>query len=369
MRIRRLILVTVAVVTAIAAPAFVGPLGDEPPAVEQDVAVPDAFRLRPLNGHTESEAYAINAAGEIAGWSFGATPMIAVIWDSGGNPTALPPLPGDEASQAEDINAAGMVVGRSRGPGGAQRAVMWGPDRVPVEFPHLPGHTRSRARGINDAGVAVGQSWIDGVERAVMWKPDGTTIELSRLPGDPESDAFGINDAGVVVGKSQGPPDPETGSRKRTAMVWSPDGQSRALAPSPGQTDGVALAINDAGLVAGESIRTITDEDGCVHIFTGVIWSSDGRSRVLPPLAGSADMRWGECSVRGSHAADITRSGIAVGLSATGSQAVRWDLDGEPVALPPLPGGIFSWAHGVNEAGHAVGFSDDASGRTAVVWR
>lgn len=367
--IARATLLAAALVAAFTTPASSGVLDESRPGAGRGTA-PQAFPLRPLEGHTQSEAFAINNAGEVAGWSFGSAPMIAVIWDSEGNPTALAPLPGDDASQAEDINNAGTVVGRSLGPGEAQRAVMWGPDRRPVGLPHLPGHTRSRARAINEDGVVVGQGWVDGVGRAVMWRSDGTTIELSRLPGDPESDALGINAVGVVVGKSQGPRDPETGSRKRTAMVWSPDGRGTALAPSPGQTDGVAIAINDAGIAVGESIRTITDEDGCVHFFTGMIWNRDGRSRVLPPLADGVDgfPAFG-CVVKGSHAAGITSSGTVVGLSATGSQAVRWDPDGEPVALPPLPGGTFSWAHGVNEAGLAVGFSEENSRRTAVVWR
>jgi len=211
------------------------------------------------------------------------------------------------------------------------------------------------------------------MERAVVWRPGSIAIELPRLPGDPESAAFGINAAGVVVGKSQGPRDPDTRSKKRTAMVWSADGQGTALAPAPGQTDGVAIAINDAGLAVGESIRTISNEDGCVHIFTGMIWDRDGQSRVLPPLADFVDgFAALGCIVQGSHAADITNSGIAVGLSVTGAQAVRWDPDGTPVALPPLPGDTFSWAHGVNEAGVAVGFSAvDPSGKvkTAVLWR
>jgi len=368
-KIRHSTLVMLALAAAFATPASPGLLGDEAQVAEPE-ADAVASRLPPLDGHTQSEAYAINAAGEVAGWSFGSAPQIAVIWDPLGHPTALAPLPGDETSQAEDINDAGIVVGWSRGADGTHTAVRWGLDRAPVALPHLSGKTHSRARGLNEDGVVVGRSWNDGAEKAVMWRRDGTVTELSGLPGDPESDAFGINAAGFVVGKSQGPPDPATGERKRTAIVWSPDGQGTALAPPPGQIEGVAIAINDAGVAVGETIRTVQEEDGCAYLFTGVAWDRDGRPRVLPSFADGDDgFPFDECIAKGSHAADVTNSGAAAGLSLTGTQAVRWPPDGNPVALPHLPGDTFSWAHGLNEAGVAVGFSQGAAGKSAVIWR
>lgn len=363
----RLILLAVGLTAMFVTPAVSSVRGDGPSG---QGAVSQPSRLSPLEGHSQSEAYAINAAGEIAGWSFGSAPKIAVLWDADGNPIELAPLPGDQESQAEGINDAGIVVGWSRGAGEAEMAVVWGPDRLPMELPRLPGHARSRARGINDAGVVIGRSWIDGTQRAVMWRQDGAVVELSRLPGDPGGEALGINTEGVIVGTSRDTP--ETG-RARTAMVWYPDGSEASLSPLPGDEESIAIAINDVDLVVGESTRMIQAEDGCVLAFTGVAWDRTGQLRVLPPLADGVNgfPAFG-CIVQGSHAADITNSGIAVGLSATGTQAVRWDPDGTPVALPPLPGDTFSWAHGVNEAGVAVGFSAvDASAKvkTAVVWR
>ena len=68
----------------------------------------------------------------------------------------------------------------------------------------------------------------------------------------------------------------------------------------------------------------------------------------------------------------INDANVAVGLSddGTGSlKAVRWAVDGAPVALEPLPGGSHSAAYGIGEDGTVVGESEKATGTTvAVTW-
>jgi uncharacterized membrane protein len=151
----RLILVAAGLAAVFVTPAVSSVRGDGPSIAGQG-AVSRPSRLSPLEGHSQSEAYAINAAGEVAGWSFNSSPLIAVIWDPDGNPTELPPLPGHNESLAEDISDAGILVGWSGGLDAPPTAVMWGRDRVPVELPHLLGHTSSRARDINETGIVIG---------------------------------------------------------------------------------------------------------------------------------------------------------------------------------------------------------------------
>jgi len=75
------------------------------------------------------------------------------------------------------------------------------------------------------------------------------------------------------------------------------------------------------------------------------------------------------CTAVGSSVWSLTDTGAAVGISATGGQAVRWTRDGQLVALPSLPGAELSWAYGINAGGVAVGFSEGSGNRTAVLWR
>jgi len=362
-------LVATALAIAFTATAPARSFGREPGLAAQDIA-PQAFPLRPLEGHTQGEALAINASGEVAGSSFGPGPSIGVVWDSDGNPIALEPLPGGSSSKADGINDAGTVVGFSRGPDDLRTAVMWGRDRVPVELARLPGHADSRARDINEAGVIVGRSWIDGAARPVRWSPEGAVSELSRVPGDPEGEALGINREGVVVGLSKGVADPETGDKKRTAMVWRPDGGATALASLPGDDGGIAMSINDAGMIVGEGTGSIRGDDApCFFTFTAVVWDLDGTPRGLAPLSGDGDgTPFPECVATGRDAWDVSLSGVVVGYSASHERGIRWDAAGHEVALPPLPGDTRSWAYGVNEAGLVVGFSQGDSGKSAVVW-
>jgi uncharacterized membrane protein len=79
----------------------------------------------------QKTAGTINARGEVVGRSWSDFWLgTATVWDSDGNPTALPDSgPDDRSSYATGINAAGEIVGNfDRGPAGF-RAVVWRPDR------------------------------------------------------------------------------------------------------------------------------------------------------------------------------------------------------------------------------------------------
>lgn len=317
------------------------------------LAVP--ARLRPLTGDAQSEAHAINARGEVAGFSFDPSPHTAVIWDPEGNPIALPRPAGADASEALGIDDAGVVVGWSREENGAQRAVIWHLDRAPSVLARLAGQEDSRASGVNDAGVAVGRTWTPEGDRPAMWNAEGRPTELSRLDGDPEGEARDVNAWNVAVGWSEGPRDPETGLTIKTARRWDPSGGDSVLPARPGDAESLALAINDAGVVVGESVRP---GGPCLgDTFTAVAWGATGRPRPLAPLPGGA------CS----SARGIGAAGVIVGM--TESRGVIWDLNGSASELPPLSGDDRSWANGVNDEGTAVGVSRGDAGNTAVAWR
>jgi probable HAF family extracellular repeat protein len=109
--------------------------------------------LGTLDGHQNSVAYGINAAGQIVGTSnttdpsFERGPERAFLWKNG-RMTDLGTLGGDY-SAAYGINAAGQVVGTSNtSSGGPEHAFLW-EQGVMTDLGTLGG-ARSTARAIND---------------------------------------------------------------------------------------------------------------------------------------------------------------------------------------------------------------------------
>ena len=64
------------------------------------------------------------------------------------------------------------------------------------------------------------------------------------MPTGNLTEPFAINDDGWVVGQSQD-------AGEDHLVMWSPDGRSRTWANLPGQSGGVAAAINADGVVVG----------------------------------------------------------------------------------------------------------------------
>ena len=109
-------------------------------------------------------------------------------------------LPGDDSSVAWAINARGDVVGWSNGPAGT-RAFLYTDAGGLVTLPGLPGRPRTVARDINEAGDIVGSANAGGVDlgHAVIWS-GGSVQDLGTLGTGAYSEAWGINNLGQVVG-------------------------------------------------------------------------------------------------------------------------------------------------------------------------
>ena len=118
------------------------------------------------------------------------------MW-SAGSVIDLGGLPGFTFSEAFGINDAGQVVGFSQ-VGVAQYATEWSGSTII----NLGGDVDSEALGINNAGQVVGYSAARLGTYATEWR-GGSAINLGGLPGDHvESGAYGINDTGQIVGYS-----------------------------------------------------------------------------------------------------------------------------------------------------------------------
>lgn len=355
----------------------------------------------------DSQAYAINDAGDIVGAVLipgaGAPPSYAAKWDRNNNLTRLDAPPGLRYPRAFAINAAGLVAGSAVSDGGVvgDRLLRWDQrgrvtafasaaignlqvagisdagviaasalieesaastamrtdDRgrlaplpvLPGGVPAYRGDTVSVAADINRAGTIVGTSRVDDTDsHAVRWDSAGVH-DLGTLPGDLDSSAAAINATGSIVGQSFGP-------RSERAVRWDPGGQITELGSLPSGTSSSAVDINDYGVVTGSA----TDNTGRVH---AVRWDPAGRITDLGAATGPGSSRtWA----------------VAINLASTviGGQdsprlfvALRWDSAGRQHDLPLVPDAEGAAAMAINSAGTVVGvmiFS--AGGSRAVRW-
>lgn len=167
----------------------------------------------------------------------------------------------------------------------------------------------------------------------------GALAPLPLLPGDTDGDAFAINDAGTVAGVSGG-----------SAVFWDASGAVHRLG------DGVAFGLNQGGWAAVQRGRKP--------------WVCDTKSGSEVAL-GLADGAPG-CQVRG-----IAEPGDVVGWCRVGDgpRAVIWERDNEdgpgtvPVVLPSFDEGP-SIGYAIDDRGIVVGQAvlGDAEDGVPVAW-
>jgi len=304
-------------------------------------------------------------------------------------------LPGDSSSIAWAINANGDVVGWSNGPAGT-RAFVFTSATGMVELPALAGRPRSVARDINDAGVIVGSANAGGTDlgHAVMWDALGRTSvqDLGTLGTGSFSEAWGVNNAGQIVGWSY----TNGGSLGVHGFLQT---QEQGLVDlTPDSDTGYALDINDAGQVTGYKTAfggyhafrwqtgTFTDLGvlpGFAHSFgwainasgqvAGSSVSASGNSeRLFRSTVGDTLQNLGGV---GEHntAMGINASGQVVGHSGQSApRALLYTDAGGLRNLNALIDSSLGWvllaANDVNDAGQIVGYAfNNNTGETHAV--
>jgi probable HAF family extracellular repeat protein len=227
---------------------------------------------------------------------------------------------------------------------------------VMTALPTLGGNN-GEATGVNNRGQVVG--FAETATRdsscvppqlldinAAVWGPNGGEVHALRPYGtDVLSAAAGINDNDDVVGASGTCEIIENSAPAVHAVVWR-NGQVFNLPGLGGVMNNVALAINNAGQIAGES-----DPQGDATTYA-VLWQN-GRMTNLGVLSGDVL----------SVANDINAQGQVVGVScdADGNcRAFLWDkgvmMDLNSL-IPPDSPLYLTYASGINDRGEIAGYA------------
>ena len=202
------------------------------------------------------------------------------------------------------------------------------------------------AMGILSSGTCLPFVWQHGV--------------MTPLPtlGGNNGIANQINSRGVVAGQTetairdQDCPSPQVFHFK--PVVWE-QGQIRRLPISSGDPDGVALAINDSGDVAGASGTCSTFSPTLLIDLSplhALLWEN-GKPTDLGTLGGQY----------GNVALNLNNKGQVVGVSNLSGDAIShaflWTRGTGMQDLGTLPGDVLSAGLGINDSGEIVGVSLD----------
>jgi hypothetical protein len=304
------------------------------------------------------------------------------------------------------VTNSGTAVGKSiKYDGGADmgsRAVRWDyTGTAAVELGYLglrsDNYTSAGASAINNDGTAVGISnkYVAGVSkgtRAVRWDASGiAATELDSLSqnsdGVTDAGALAVNAGGMAVGNAAR----YTGDTLLTGtrpVRWDAAGAVTELGHLgliSGSTNGVALAINDAGTAVGW-----VEKPGMAYTAgkRAVRWNASG---TIATELGNLGLNTTQSifSRTDNIAFAVNAAGTAVGWAEKwapngkvwfGNRAVRWDASGTAATElgtlglsgtnPPQSSGI---AYAVNDAGTAAGYSQKyvggiLKGTRAVRW-
>lgn len=311
-------------------------------------------------GGDESGAWAIDAEGQVVGWSrLASGERRAFTSCAACTMQDLGTLIGGSDSTGRAVSGNGQfVVGSSGinayGPGFAeftQGFVYSGGSMTSVDALFCPctfneRHGTSEANGVNDLGTVVG--WAPSPRanyyHAFVWKA-GVIQDISPAGlGDPSySRAFDVNNSEQIVGYIDRDDSLTFTESDRAAFIWE-DGVFRTLDHLPGYTSSTAVAINEAGQAVGWS----SDAAGTSSRATA--WAN-GRAYDLGSLEGDSN----------SRALAANDNGQVVGWSGTAEGASRaffWQrgvmLDINSI-LPAGSGWHLIEARGINNQGMIVG--------------
>jgi probable HAF family extracellular repeat protein len=194
-----------------------------------------------------SEAYGINDSGQI----IGIANNHAVLFSGTGSGNLNLGTLGGNGSLGRAINNVGQLVGQAEG-AGSLAVLFSGTGSGNTPLGGVGGGAAGIAYAINGSGQIVGRATTAAqADRATFFSGTGSgNLDLNTLGGF-NSYAYGMNDAGQVVGGAF-----VTGNGAIHATLFSGNGSNNTDLSTLGGTNSNAYAINSAGQIVGNSATT-----------------------------------------------------------------------------------------------------------------
>jgi probable HAF family extracellular repeat protein len=302
---------------------------------EVPVTVEAGYVLVPLGtlGGMESEAAAVNEAGEVVGRAQGANgEWYPFHWKNGtmaALPTPVHPSTGALLSgEASDINDAGTVVGKAGG-----HAASWSNGVMTDLHPADEGAFSSVATGINSRGDVVGYlADFLRIGRAAFLLREGQTIWLPENTATLRHTVEAINDDGVVVGRREYLP-----FSSRPIVIRNGSVTDLGLGYDFGYSSGHGWAtdVNAAGAIVGSL------DAGPYGVRRPYLWLPSGAAIELGTLGGNGPDYGegindrgdvvGKTEAHGVWAGFRSRNGVLVDLNGlvaeNGGWRVEWAME------------------------------------------
>jgi probable HAF family extracellular repeat protein len=258
---------------------------------------------------------AINDSGQVAG--FGRFNGHDAFFYANGSLVDLGVLPGNANSDAFGINASGDVVGSSAlGSGGSPRAFLY-------HGGNLIDLGSGFANAINSTGDIVGKS--ENL-RAVRYA-NGAMIDLGNFGDRQQTSAIDINDSGQIVGNSFVLASASPGTYVSHAFLYEA-GVWRDLGLPAGVPLAIPSAINNAGQVVGNSNESLGAFNRPPFLYT------DGTNYNLQSLLDDSGVGLNlELAYDINDSGVILAEGYASNASYSGYQAVLLTPVPEPSSL------------------------------------
>jgi probable HAF family extracellular repeat protein len=288
---------------------------------------------------------------------------------------------GPPPGQAYFVTSNGLVGGAAATPSGVMHAVVWfNKLKLDIGKPGLGG-ANSITFGANVWGQAVGVAENNtpdpNAEDFCGFKAQGFLSSGSCLPflwqfptmtalptlGGNNGEVNQINDKGQAAGYAENDkPDPNCPAPQMLQfkpVVWK-NGKARELRTFRGDTDGIALAINDSGQIAGASGDCANFNPSLlipIQPLHALLWEK-GKMTDLGNLGGTGHGF-------GIIALNMNSKGQVVGNSDlagdTVNHAFLWTKETGMQDLGTLPGDFISAGLAVNDSTQVVGVSLDAN--------
>lgn len=209
----------------------------------QTYSVTDLGILGNSSNNNFSEAFCINASGQIGGASSAnsLTEADPAFSFTGGTLTSLGTL-GGQYAEARGINVSGQLAGYSTLSDGSYRAFLFSGGQM-INLGIL-GENDSAGYAINDSGEVVGQSTNNSGQQDAFLYTSGQMTDLGTLGGN-SSAASGINNSGEVVGYSY------DAAGNFLGFIYQ-NGKMTAIGTLGGDWS-IAYGINDLGQITGQA--------------------------------------------------------------------------------------------------------------------